>query len=166
MNWDDIEGFDGWSAALEQLIIALTQSFATRNEAKKTAALQDLRDFIKFSPNDVAGPLDDIALRTVLGAIAKNWDEGVEELAARSTELAKLTKQIKSITEANVATAENIRMTRIRAVIDGSTGVLKAYSDLKAQLEVEGGPDADVVLAKVDTAVKAIQNLRNSVERI
>lgn len=166
MNWDQIEGFDGWSATLEQLIITLSQAFAAKDQTGKNAALQNLRDFIKYSPNDIAGPLDDIALRTVMGAIAKDWDEGVAELAARSTELAKLTKQIKTITRENVATAENMRMTRIRAVIDESTNILKSFSDLKAQLHADGSPDADTLVAKVDAAVKAVQNLRDSVERI
>ena len=64
MNWTQTQGFGGWSAALEQLIVGLADAFAAQNQTQKNAVLQNLRDFIKFSPNDVAGTLDDIALRT------------------------------------------------------------------------------------------------------
>jgi len=166
MNWDQIEGFDGWATTLEQLIIALSNAFANKDQTGKNVALQNLRNFIKYSPNDIASPLDDIALRTVMGAIAKDWGEGVEELAARSAELAKLTKQIQTITQENIATAENIQMKQIRAVIDESTNILKSYSDLKTQIQTHNNPDSDTLVAKVNTAIKAIQNLRDSVERI
>ena len=166
MNWNEIQGFDGWSAALERLIAELADAVNAQDFARKDAGLQDLRDYIKHSPNDVAGPLDDIALRTVLGVIATDWQDGAEELATRSAELAKLTKQIRAITEDNVAAAEGLRLTRIREVVDGSTDALRRFGDLKAQLEAEEGADAKAVVTKIKAAIKAVQSLRNAVEAL
>jgi len=73
-------------------------------------------------------------------------------------------KQVRSITAVNQETAENIRTTRIAAVIDGSTGLLKSFTELKKQLELDDLTDTDNAIKKLRSAINAVQNLRNEME--
>lgn len=165
MNWSEISGFGGWANALDECISALLNAFQAKDTSLKEAAIANLRDYIKHSPNDIAGPLDDLALATVLSAVAKDWGEGIVDLQSRSAELSKLTKQLNSIVAANHLSAESIRLTRIRSVIDHSTEAIRSFSDLKDDLASKG-EGVDSLASKVDAAIKAVQTLRNEVEKL
>jgi len=164
MNWNEIEGFDAWAETLDGLLAELGKALEAKNQAQKDAALEDLRDFMKYSPNEIARPLDDLALAAVLNATTKSWTDAAADLATRTAELSKLTKHVKAVTESNVKATEALRMTAVRTVIDKATDSIKAFGDLKSQLE--GAQDADAVIAKIDAAIKAVQGLRNAAEQL
>lgn len=171
MKWEQIQGFSGWSQALHVLIDEATRAFTNRNHDEKNVALSNLRDFIAYSPDETAASLDDLALKTIAGMVAKGWDEGVAEMYARSAELAKLTKLINAITTAGNQGADSIRLTRIRSVVDQATESIQAMTLLKAQLEAElaaieeeESSELKGAIAKIELAIKAAQSMRTVVE--
>ena len=49
MNWDTIEGVDGWARALDEILSRLQGALEARNGTSRDLALKELRDFVKYS---------------------------------------------------------------------------------------------------------------------
>lgn len=173
MDWQLIHGFDGWSAALTTLIDRATTALAAKSHDDKAAALCELRDFVRHSPDAIAASLDDIAIKTIAGIVANDWEEAVAEMHARSADLIKLTKHIGLITASANASADSIRLTLIRSVVDDATATIQQMNELKAQLQssLAGLAQSKAsalqkAIAKIEAAIRAAQGMRATLEEL
>lgn len=166
MNWDTIRGFEGWSNALSGLLADLAKAIDAKDVDERDRVLSELRHFMKNSPDDIAKPLDDLAMRTLLNTVAMGWEEAAADLRTRSGELARYTEQIRTITEANRKAADGIRGTALRSVLDRTTAAIQSIGELKATLKSGASGDTAAVLASLESALKAIQDLKSEAEKI
>ena len=163
MNWSKIEGVNGWVRALHEVLDHLQAALDANDANGRDAALQDLRDYVKYSPDSFAERLDDLALMASMDAVTLTWQKAIVKLKARSVELEALGKSLNVEAAENRKTAASIRMTKVKDVIEKSTGAIKSFLELKRALEEDGAENLPGIFEKIDRAVAAVREVRGAV---
>ena len=163
-EWDDIEGVEGWTKKLNELLGEAEAMAKNQNMEDRLALSRRLTDFILQS-----GPhtpeikeLDEIAGETAKGLMLGSIDDRLKSIRAASVEYAKLTKQFETQAGAASAAAGSIRLDRIRRVTTSLTDSINAVKELRTGL-TEG--EDDELATRLDRAMKSLQDFRNSIER-
>ena len=162
MNWDTIEGVDGWARALNEILSRLQGALEARNGTSRDLALKELRDFVKYSPNSFAQPLDSLAVKVALEVVATTWEEASDKLKARSIDLEALTKTLNAQAAENIKAAASARVTKATDVIAKSSAAIEAFLNLREALEHNGAEDILDILGKIDAAVVAVRDVRKA----
>jgi phage-related protein len=125
---------------------------------------QRLNEFVlQSSPNDEQiRALDKIAAAVASDLMRLTIEERLKALVERSTELARLTKDFQAQADAAASAAGAIRLEKARKVILTLTDTVSAIKEFGNALEE--GKDADLA-ARLDRAMKSIQDLRSLIER-
>jgi hypothetical protein len=89
-------------------------------------------------------------------------EERLAALTARTTELAKLAKAIEGHADAASASADSIRLTRVREVVTTLTKSVDALSQFRGALDAN---DPAGLATSVDDLLDRIQELRSVIER-
>ena len=157
MDFDALNTFDDWAAALGQLLDAATASVRSGDIASRIDAQQQLNEFTLESPNAIAAELDDIARKAVDAIFSATAEEALKSIASRSAELTRHVKVIGGITEQAQKSAKSIRLENATKAIGGVTQTIRDLHELKT---VMSASSEDKLLSdEIDKAIKAIQLL-------
>lgn len=162
-EWDNIEGLDGWSAKLEELLEEAEQAAQRPDLESRLVLNHRFTEFIvKSTPNtpEIVA-LDAIAEQTRAGLMRSTIEERLEAISARTAELARLTKKFRAQAEVAQASAASIRLERARRVVDSLTESIRALKDFRGMLEA--GTEDDLTKS-IERVVSSIQKLRSEVE--
>ena len=162
MNWDTIEGIDGWARALDEILSRLQAALEARNGTSRDLALEELKGFVKYSPKSFAQPLDKLAVKVALEVAATTWEEASDKLKARSIDLEALTKTLNAQAAENSKAAAFARVTKATDVIVKSSAAIEAFLNLREALEHNGAADILDILTKIDAAVVAVRDVRKA----
>ena len=164
IDWDSLESFSDWSDTLNQLLKQVEAALKSGDIAQRTAVQRLLSDFCSHSPDRLAAQLDVIARQTMDDMLNKAIDEALSSIASRSADLAMHAKVISAVAESAERRAASIRLDKAKQVIDSTTSTIVSLTSLRQALGE--GVDDKVVVARIDKAVKAIQDLVPLVIRV
>jgi hypothetical protein len=105
--------------------------------------------------------LDDLAGVSADALMKQTIEERHAALVARSTELAKLTKELHAQADAASANADSIRLTRVREVVGTLTRSVDALNQFRAAVDAD---DTAGLVASVEDLLTRIQEVRNAIE--
>ncbi len=163
-EWDGIEGVEGWRNKLNELLGEAEAMAKNQNIDDRLALSRRLTDFIlQSSPGTPEiKQLDEIAGDTAKGLLMGTIDDRLKSIRAASVEYTKLAKQFDAQAETASAAASSIRLERIHRVATSLTDSINAVKELRTGLK-EG--EDDELAARLDRALKSLQDFRNSIER-
>ena len=163
-EWDDIHDFEGWNKKLGELLAEAATAGKCEDVEPRFKLCQRLNEFVVRS-----GPNDEKirALDKIAGAVASDLmrltiEERLKALVERNTELARLAKEFQAQADAAASAAGVIRLEKARKVVLTLTDTVSAIKEFGNALEEE--QDADLA-ARLDRAMKSIQDLRSLIER-
>lgn len=162
-EWDSIADVAGWRDKLAQLLEEAKRAAQSQDREARLGVADRLNEFILNSRPQTPEiqRMDDLAAGSAVALMQKTIDEQLAALTARSAELAKLTKEMNSQAQTAEASAESIRLTRMRVVVSTLTRSVEALNEFRAAL---GGDDADALGASIEDLLGRIQDLRNAIE--
>jgi len=182
-EFDDIEDLAGWRAKLDELLEAARAAAAKDDLLARLKVSDRLTKFIVKNPPAVPGDpatrefseMDRIAREASDGLLLATIQERVAAIVSRTSELAALRKTIDNQVGLNAASADSIRLTKVKKVIDATTQAVSALRELKKDLEqaVETAGDAVAgednatftdLAKKIEGLIARIQSVRNQVE--
>lgn len=156
-DWDSLNTFADWSGTLHELLDQASQALRTGDINQKVDVQETLNQFIMNSPNTIARQLDDIAGKAIHDIFITTVEEALSGIAGRKAELTMHIKTINAVTAEAEDTARSIRLEAAGQVIDSATTVVRNLGKLKTALS--GTADEQALAAKIDKAVKSIQDL-------
>ncbi|MGV1099793.1 hypothetical protein ACUUL3_10355 [Thiovibrio sp. JS02] len=157
INWDSLNTFADWAAALDRLLDKASESILSGEVATRVEAQKELNRFITRSPNAIAGELDEIAREAINDIFRTAMDEALAGIASRTAALARLSKTVKAVSEEANAGAKSIRLARATTVIESATRTIRDLHDLRAALSES--EDDTILAGRIDKAVGSIQDL-------
>lgn len=161
-EFEGIEGFEGWSAKLGELLLEAEQG-ALSEDFDSFAMRERLHALIMASPNEIpeVRRLDDIARQARKDLVQQDLEQRLMSITERTNELTQVTKHIEAITADAAASARKIRLEKANKVAATLTGAVQALRDLESSLGEES--DAEI-LASLGRVVSSIQRFRSTVE--
>jgi hypothetical protein len=163
-EWDDIRGFEGWKKKLGELLAEAATAGKCEDVEPRFKLCQRLNEFVvRSGPNDEQiRALDKIAAAVASDLMRLTIEERLKALVERNTELARLAKEFQAQADAAASAAGAIRLEKARKVVLTLTDTVSAIKEFGNALEEE--KDADLA-ARLDRAMKSIQDLRSLIER-
>jgi hypothetical protein len=163
-EWDNIEGFEQWSAKLGELLDAAREAARNPDIETRFTASRRLTGFIEHSwPNDQAiGALDKLAAQTAQNLMLETLDERLREISGRTAEWLLITKQMRDQTESVGQRAAEIRLEKAHRVAQSLTESVHLLQDLRGSL---GDMDDPEFAKNVAKAVDTLQKLRAMIEK-
>ena len=158
-EFDNISGFSGWKAKLDELLTEAKSAAGANDESALNAIADRLTEFTIESWPDTPDikALDRIAGETAT-RIRKEGIEGkLDAIAARSAELVKLAKDFDQAAQANAHAAADIRLTQTREVLDAAATTVTTLKRFRETLKTAG--DATTV-AEIDGILSSLEALR------
>jgi hypothetical protein len=162
-EFDGIKDVTGWRDKLAELLEAAKRAASSDDHGARRDVADRLNLFIERSRPQSAemDQMDDIAGNTALSLMKQTIDERMAELTVRGTELAKLTKALDAQAETASASADSIRLTKIREVVDVLTRSVHSLNEFCAAID---GEDTAVLVSAVEDLLSRIQEVRNAIE--
>ena len=121
-----------------------------------------LVDFIVNSEGgDDVSRLDDIARQASMDLLCAGINDRLAAMAARTGDLAVLTKALGSQADKNEAAAASIRLDKLHNTASALTSAVRSVNELRAVLK-DG--DDDELIAKLEKLVGSLQSVRTAVE--
>ncbi len=161
-EWDKIKGFDGWSTKLRELLTAAQKVSGSNDVQERIDLSQRFTDFIVNSEGgDDISQLDDIARKAGIDLLAAGINDRLASMAARSSDLAVLTKTLGAQSDKNEDAASSIRLDKLHNTASALTDAVRAVNELRAVLK-EG--EDDQLLSKLTKLVDSLQSVRSAVE--
>lgn len=163
-EWDNIEGFEQWSAKLGELLDAAKEAARDPDIETRFTASRRLTAFIEHSwPNDPAiGALDKLAARTAQNLMLETLDERLREISGRTAEWLLLAKQMRDQAESVGQRTAEIRLEKAHRVAQSLTETVRLMRDLRTTL---GDMDDPEFARNVAKAVDTLQRLRAMIEK-
>ncbi len=163
-EWDDIRDFEGWKQKLGELLAEAAAACKSEDVEPRFKLCQRLNDFVLQSgPNDEKiRALDKIASAAASDLMRLTIEERLKAMVERNTELARLTKEFEAQAKVADQEAGAIRLEKARKAVFSLTDAVGAIKELGSALDEE--KDADLA-ARLDRALKSIQDLRSLIER-
>ena len=162
-EFDDIKGFGGWRAKLDELLGAARKAAEANDETALAAIADRLTEFTIASWPDTPEikALDRVAGDTATRLRKQGIEGKLDAIAARTAELDKLAKDFDQAAKANADKAADIRLARAREVLDTATATVKTLTRFRETLK--SGDDA-ALINEVDKIVGALEALRTRVK--
>lgn len=157
IDWDELKEFEDWVKTLHVLLQEAARSLQSDNIEARVATQKLLSQFIKESPNAIAGELDDIAKKALSDIFLQTTEEALGNIAARSADLSLHAKTIAAITEKAEQDANSIGFKAATKVIVSTTQIIQDLGALRSA--VKDDADATDIATKIDRAVKALNEL-------
>jgi hypothetical protein len=167
-DWDAVQGFEGWAAVLDELLQKAGRAAEGGSADDRRAAQDALDEFIDRSPNAVARRLDDVARDAMRDLFLATVEERVGAIAQRTAALRGYVKDVQAAAEGARQDAATIRLLRVRGAVDSMTKTVQSLQDLRETLRsgaaaAQAG-DVLAVIAKIETLVAQVQEVRTEVE--
>lgn len=162
-EFDGIDGFDGWSAKLSELLQASQEAAQADEWPPRLVAANRLTEFMARShPNtpDILG-LDEIANQAAAGLLRQTIEERLQAIAGRQADLVRLTKKIAATAEAAQEAAASIRLERAQKAIGALTDSILQLRGFREVLQ--GGAESQMVAA-VEKLIASMQRVRKDIE--
>lgn len=164
-DWDAITGVDAWTRKLRELLQdAAAMATTDTTPAMRLGMSERLTRFVEHSfPNTGAiRTLDDIATRAAIGLLEQNVDDRLKSIVTRNLELTTLAKQLEAGAEDAQESAAQIRFARAGKAIAALNDGVATMRELREALT---GADDHALIARIDRALNAIQQVRTLLER-
>jgi hypothetical protein len=162
-EFDDIKDVNGWRNKLAELIDDAKRAAAGNDDDARMSMAERLNHFIENSrpQSPEINQMDDLAGKTALSLMRLTVEERMAELTVRGTELAKLTKALDAQSDALAASADSIRLTRTREVVNVLTRSVDALNQFRTAVDAD---DTAGLVASVEDLLTRIQEVRNAIE--
>jgi hypothetical protein len=162
-EFDGIKDVGGWRHKLAELIDDAKRVAAGNDDDARMSVAERLNLFIENSRPQTAdiSQMDDLAGKTALSLMKQTVEERMAELTVRGTELAKFTKALDAQSDALAASADSIRLTKTREVVNMLTRSVDALNQFRAAVDVD---DTAGLVASVEDLLSRIQEVRNAIE--
>ena len=162
-EFDDIKDVNGWRNKLAELIDDAKRPAAGNDDDARMSMAERLNHFIENSrpQSPEINQMDDLAGKTALSLMRQTVEERMAELTVRGTELAKLTKALDAQSDALAASADSIRLTRTREVVNVLTRSVDALNQFRTAVDAD---DTAGLMASVEDLLTRIQEVRNAIE--
>ena len=163
-EWDNIEGFQQWSAKLGELLDVAKDAARNPDIEARFAISRRLTGFIEYSwPNDQAiGALDKLAAQTAQDLMLDTIDARLREISGRTAEWRLISKQIRDQSESAGQRAAEIRLEKAHRVAQSLTESVHLLQGLRGSL---GDSDDPAFARNVAKAVETLQKLRLQIEK-
>ncbi len=162
-EFDDIKDVNGWRNKLAELIDDAKRAAAGNDDDARMSMAERLNHFIENSrpQSPEINQMDDLAGKTALSLMRQTVEQRMAELTVRGTELAKLTKALDAQSDALAASADSIRLTRTREVVNVLTRSVDALNQFRTAVDAD---DTAGLVASVEDLLTRIQEVRNAIE--
>lgn len=162
-EFDDIKDVNGWRNKLAELIDDAKRAAAGNDDDARMSMAERLNHFIENSrpQSPEINQMDDLAGKTALSLMRQTVEQRMAELTVRGTELAKLTKALDAQSDALAASADSIRLTRTREVVNVLTRSVDALNQFRTAVDAD---DTAGLMASVEDLLTRIQEVRNAIE--
>jgi hypothetical protein len=162
-EFDDISGFAGWRKKLDDLLAEASKAAGANDEAGLLSIADRLTEFTIASWPDTPEikALDQIAGDTATRLRKQGIEGKLDAIAARTAEIATLAQDFDQAATTNTATAADIRLTRIKEVVDTATATVTTLTRFRETLKTA---DDATLIAEVDQIVGALQALSTRVK--
>jgi hypothetical protein len=162
-EFDDIKDVNGWRNKLAELIDDAKRAAAGNDDDARMSMAERLNHFIENSrpQSPEINQMDDLAGKTALSLMRQTVEERMAELTVRGTELAKLTKALDAQSDALAASADSIRLTKTREVVNVLTRSVDALNQFRTAVDAD---DTAGLVASVEDLLTRIQEVRNAIE--
>jgi|GEM_PF-1306721 len=161
-NWDSIEGFEGWSGVLDELVARARAAAQSGSLPARLAVQAELDEFIDRSPNSIARKLDETARQTMRDLFLETVEQRVAAIADRSADLRTYVKDVRSAAGGAARDAAAIRLERQTGAVDAINATIASIKTLRDALG-RSAPDRQIAQA-IGRTLAALQELRQSVE--
>lgn len=162
-EFDGINDVGGWRDKVAELIDDAKRVAAGNDDDARMSVAERLNLFIENSrpQSPEISQMDDLAGKTALSLMRQTVNERMAELTVRGTELAKLTKALDAQSDALAASADSIRLTRTREVVNVLTRSVDALNQFRTAVDAD---DTAGLVASVEDLLTRIQEVRNAIE--
>jgi hypothetical protein len=162
-EFDGINDVDGWRDKVAELIDDAKRVAAGNDDDARMSVAERLNLFIENSrpQSPEISQMDDLAGKTALSLMRQTVNERMAELTVRGTELAKLTKALGAQSDALAASADSIRLTKTREVVNVLTRSVDALNQFRTAVDAD---DTAGLVASVEDLLTRIQEVRNAIE--
>lgn len=164
-NWDNLEGFEAWSAELKKLVEE-AKNLSSGDETASDALAARLNKFVDCSrPNsEEILELDEIASDLAMDLIFGEIEEVANSVASRDQQISLLTKRLGLEAERNNQNAASIRFEKATELVESLTASVSKVHGLLGALE--GVPEAakKKLTTRLSKLVKEAQAVRGEVE--
>lgn len=132
IKWNNIDGFDGWQQTLASLLDAAKAASAANDDDERLDICEALTEFVSRSEPNTPEilELDRIASDAVQSMTEQIAADAVGRIAARTTLLTSLAKQVQAVADKAEKDASSLRLTQFHAAIDALTEAQRAVAGL------------------------------------
>jgi hypothetical protein len=164
INWSSIKGYDAWNGTLVKLLDAAATASAANDDEERLEICDALGEFIdRSSPNTPEiMDLDALASEAVQSMTEKIATDAVARIAARTTKLTSLSKQVLTVAGQVEKSAAALRLTQFHAAIDALTDAQRAVEGLDDI--VKTGTD-EQLRERLKALLEAIEKTRGALEK-
>lgn len=174
-EFSQLNGLDQWRAKFDELMAVARNAAANDDIDPRIAISARLTEFTIMNPTGLPGSdeeaeyraMDDAAQEAADAVLMDAVATRVQRIAARTSEVAGLRKNIESQTRSNTAAASSIRLDKAKRVIDTTTQLVSSLQDLRRDIidAAEDSSDADLS-KRIETAIRSVQKLRQEIEAV
>jgi len=158
------DSVENWRTKLSALLDQGKTAAASGDSAAVRRVSKALTQFVIDSPGALGEgilALDEIAQGAVSDFLIEDINRQVDAIAARTAELARLTKQMEAQAAQTAEEANSIRLQRAHAVVETLTKSVGALVDLRVALKE--GDDAQLA-KRIEEALGIITSVRDAVD--
>lgn len=161
------KNFDDYAAELEKLVDAAREAILSGDVGRMKAAHAALGDFTSNSDDLIHGiiELDGVASQAMRDVTLARLDQSlVQNLSARSADIARLVKTFSSQSAVNNSAASALRLERIQAVLEAGTS---AVAELRKLAEIVDTATADgkKLAGTLQDAIDAVVAVQKQIAR-
>lgn len=161
-DWDAIEGFDGWAAALAEILDEASAATRAGDAAACIRAQRELDRFVDHSPDAVARRLDSVARGAIDDLFLAVVEQRAAAIARRTDDLRAIVAQVRAVTGRAEGDAASIRLERVDRAVDALSGTIDALEGVRASLA--GDAAVAEVLARVEALLAQAREVKDSLE--
>jgi len=172
VQWNQYRGAnrERWAELLQALLAEARSAIDAKNDPMRQAVYDELSRYIKDSPNHFSNRLDQLANATLQDLFNSATDDLLRDISSRTAEISGYISDVRAIAEEANAAASLLNLSFARDAIDSTTASIASLKQLAESVRAEGATTEEAKKAAaqlkkdIESAIKAIQKARNSIE--
>ena len=166
-SWKNNASFKDWKSSLRELLDLAREAIVTADDQAVEDVYRDLENYIVASDDTIPGvaELDLIARQTMRDLVVASVARNVQAIADRTADVAELEKRFSKQSAINNSIAADLRLQRVRAVLDAGTQAITSLRALSESLPSATDTEAARLEKQITLAIAALNKVLAVVPR-
>jgi hypothetical protein len=166
-SWKNNASFKDWKSSLRALLDLARAAIVDADDQAVEDVYRDLENYIIASDDTIPGvaELDLIARQTMRDLVVASVARNVQAIADRTADVAELEKRFSKQSAVNNSIAADLRLQRVRAVLDAGTQAITSLRALSESLPSATDSEAARLEKQITLAIAALNKVLAVVPR-